>query len=957
MKAVGVRRAAAIYLCAAASALAITAAVPASAAQEASVRAANIEVPPIEYRERKLANGLTIYSMRDTSTPNVLVSLWYDVGSKHDPEARSGFAHLFEHILSRKTRNMPYNMINHIVADVGGTRNASLWYDRTNYFEIVPAPYLETMLWTHAERMARPVVDADVFENERSVVKEELRQRVLAPPYGRVQFLLGENSWDLMPHRRPPIGSIEDLDSATLEDARAFHEAFYGPDTSTLIVSGNFDQAQLDAWIDHYFGDIPRRANPIPLEITTVEPRRTVPRLATKYVPNVPLPMIGTTWRIPGSAHPDLAALSVLQAILARGDNSRLHQSLVNRQQLATSVSVNLMDVQDGGYFAPVVTLAGAASIKDAERALAAEIDLVRTGPPMEDELAEAKNELLADALRDRETFSNRAFAFGEALVRTGDPAALDRRLALVQQVTAADVQRVALAYLAPEARVDLRYLNENQRPEGEEEAWLNPVLLPAFASVPPAQRQPIELAPEGEREQPPGPGPAVAVAQPAIVETRLANGMEVVAVQTGEVPIGTMGFVVKGGSSTDPEGRSGLASFAADLATRGTRTRTAQQIAAALEALGATINSGAGGDGQMLFVTAPAANLEKAGEILADIVQNAAFPEEEVERQRRRSIDSLSVSMNNPGAVANMVAQRVFYGDAPYGRSASPTPASLRAISREDLVEHHRRLWHPANSALVVTGGIEPDQAIAMAQRLLAGWQAQGPAPQLPEQRAGTRQAPRTVVIDLPGAGQAAVVAGVRALDRADPDFYNLLVANAVLGVGSTGRLFEEIRTKRGLSYGASSIVPARRDAAVLSASAQTQNASAAEVAQIFLNEFSRLANEPLSPDQVDRRKVLLTGAYGRQLESSAGFGSAVANLIQQGQSPAEAARYIASVQTVTADAATAAARRFVSGDQASLVIVGDASQFIDSLRALRPDVEVIPATELDLDALARRP
>ncbi|HLL59259.1 MAG TPA: pitrilysin family protein, partial [Allosphingosinicella sp.] len=251
----------------AAGALSMTPAV--GAAQGTSATKSQLSVPPLAYKVRKLKNGLTVYALRDTTTPNVLVSVWYEVGAKHDPAGRSGFAHMFEHILSRKTVNMPYNMINKLTEDVGGVRNASTSWDRTNYYETVPARYLETMLWTHAERMARPVVDAEVFENERNVVKEELRQRVLAPPYGRLfSFVSVDNAWDRMPHRRPTIGSIADLDAAKLEDARAFHEAFYGPDTATLIVSGNFDEAQLNRWVDQYFGSIQPRAKKTSLKIS-----------------------------------------------------------------------------------------------------------------------------------------------------------------------------------------------------------------------------------------------------------------------------------------------------------------------------------------------------------------------------------------------------------------------------------------------------------------------------------------------------------------------------------------------------------------------------------------------------------------------------------------------------------------------------------------------------------------
>ena len=367
---------AALMVSSAAIAAAPAAAQPAS---RAGASAGQLSVPALDFRQRRLANGLNIVSMRDTTTPNVAVSLWYDVGSKHDPQGRSGFAHLFEHILSRKTVNMPYNMINKLTEDVGGTRNASTWYDRTNYYEIVPASYLETMLWTHAERMARPVVDAQVFENERNVVKEELRQRVLAPPYGRLfSFVIGENSFDTLPNRRPTIGSIEQLDAATLDDARAFHEAYYGPDTATLIISGNFDQAQLDAWVDSYFAAVPRRPGRVPLAITAREKPRTAPRMVNAYAPNVPLPVVATTWRIPGSAHRDMAALEVLDAILTQGDNSRFYKGLT-RTGLATQASSNLVDVEDGGYYAPFAILAGGKTVEEVETAMAAEIERVRS--------------------------------------------------------------------------------------------------------------------------------------------------------------------------------------------------------------------------------------------------------------------------------------------------------------------------------------------------------------------------------------------------------------------------------------------------------------------------------------------------------------------------------------------------------------------------------------------------
>jgi zinc protease len=917
---------------------------------------ASLSVPPIAFKSRTLPNGLRVYSLRDTSTPNVVVSVWYEVGSKHDPDKRSGFAHLFEHILSRKTVNMPYNMINRLTEDVGGIRNASVWYDRTNYFEIVPARYLETMLWTHAERMARPVVDAQVFETERNVVKEELRQRVLAPPYGRLRFVLNENSWDRMPHRRPGIGSIEDLDAATLEDARAFHEAFYGPDTAALIVSGNFDEAQLNAWVDRYFGAIPARARKTSLAITEQEEPRTAPRLVDAYAPNVPLPVVGSSWRVPGSNHPDMAALAVLDGILATGENSRLYKSLVYDKQLATQITGELSDNEDGGYYAPYAILAGGKSVEEVERALAAEIERIRTQPVTAAELTEAKNEIVADSLRNRETFSGRAFELGEALVRSGDPRAADLRLAAVQKVTAADVQRVARKYLTAQSRLDFRYRNEKEKPAGVAGTWDNPVPMPRFKSVPPATRPPLALAEEAARQQPPAPGADVPVTPPAIAERKLSNGLTLVTARTGQVPLATMALVLRSGSVTDPAGKAGLAAMAAELATKGTATRSAEQIAAEIERLGAELQTSSGPDGITLSVSAPTANLEAAGRILADIAQNAAFPAAELERERKRALDALSVAMRDPGALAQMVSLPVLYGAAPYGSLPGGTPASLKALTQADLQGHYRSWWHPANAALVVSGGIDAAQASAIAERLFGNWQGQGTPPALPQARAGEARGPRTLVIDLPGAGQAAVVGAVRGIDRADPDYYNLVVANAVLGSGSTGRLFEEVRTKRALSYGAGSGMPARADDSVLTAAAQTKNETAAEVAEIFLQQFDRLGTEPVPADAIEKRKAFVTGGFNRQAETSAGFGAVLASLIQQGMSPAEATRYAAAIQGVTPDAAAKAAGRIVSSKNASVVIVGDASKFIDKLRALRPDVEVIRADQLDLDALSRR-
>jgi zinc protease len=902
-----------------------------------------VTAPPIAFTEWTLPNGLRIVALPDPTTANVMTSVWYDVGGKNDPEGRSGFAHLFEHILSRKTENMPYNMINRLTEDVGGQRNASTGSDRTNYYEIVPAQYLETVLWTHAERMARPVVDEEVFERERSIVKEELRQRVLAPPYGIMQrFLLSENAFDRLPHRRSIIGSIAQLDAATLDDARAFHQAYYGPDTATLIVSGNFDLARLRPMVDRYFGAIPRRATPIPTDITTREARRTTPRHIDANGPNVPLPAVGSIYQIPEAAHPDIPALTVIDAILSTGQNSRLYNALV-RSGKAVQASQFIDPSQEGGYLANFAIINPTADKAEIARIIATEIARLGAEPVSAAELSEAKNQILANVLAGRETASGRAFELGEALVTFGDAKAADRNLDAVTRVTAADVQRAARSWLDPKAVVTFTYTQG----QGGEASYANPVPMPKFISVPPAKGVPAKLNDEARRQSPPPPTAAPQIAQPTIADSRLANGMRLIAAQTGTVPIATISVVLPGGSATDPANKAGTAEFASALADKGTPTRSAEQIAAQLESLGASMNASTTPDGVLFNLTAPTANLAQAGAVMADVIRNANYPEGELDRQRRRSLDALQVALKTPGSVAEMAAPRLFYGDSAYGSVA--TVDSLPRITRADLAAWRAARWHPATAQVVVSGGIAP----AEAQRIVAGmfgdWRSAAPAPQPVVRPAGTAPAPRTVVIDLPEAGQSAVYVGVRAGSRAGADYYPLLLANSVLGVGSNGRLFEEVRTKRGLSYGAYSALPSRADDAVLNATAQTQNATADEVVQVMLDQFAALGTQPAAEDALQKRRLFLGGSLSRQIETSSGFNALVSGLLLQGLPPEEALRLTDRYAAVTPDAAAAVARRYVTPQQASVLVVGKASEFIDDLRKIRPDVVVIPATQLD--------
>jgi len=421
---------------------------------------AQVAMPRIKFQQKTLPNGLRVLSAVDHASPTVAIQVWYHVGSKDDPQGRSGFAHLFEHIMFKATKNMKSEMMDRLTEDVGGFNNAFTNPDVTVYYEVVPSNYLETLLWAEADRLSGLTVDEPNFKSERSVVEEEYRQSYLAPPYGMLEYLIEQQTFTTHPYKRPTIGSIEDLDAASLENVRAFHETFYRPDNATLVVVGDFDPKQLDAWVARYLAPIPKPTIPLP-RVNIKEPERTAERRITHQAPNVPLPAIALTYLAPSEKSPDSEPLQVAATILGQGDSSRLYKSLIYEQQVAQSADAITDLREDAGVFYFNVVLASEKKPEDVERALLAEIKKMQDAPVSAAELNKAKNQLVTNELRQRETSNGKALALGESAVLLGDPNRVNTDLARLQAVTATDIQRVMKKYFTATNRLVIYYLPE----------------------------------------------------------------------------------------------------------------------------------------------------------------------------------------------------------------------------------------------------------------------------------------------------------------------------------------------------------------------------------------------------------------------------------------------------------------------------------------------------------------
>ena len=457
------------------------------------------------------------------------------------------------------------------------------------------------------------------------------------------------------------------------------------------------------------------------------------------------------------------------------------------------------------------------------------------------------------------------------------------------------------------------------------------------------AQAQPYDTPP------PPAPPRPLTIAAPT--EQALPNGLRIITSRREGVPLVTAVLVVLSGSEADPPQLSGLASMTADLLTQGTRHYTAPELAAAAEALGGSLESGAGWGQSLVTITVLTPKLDAALGLVAEAALEPTFAPEEIDRLRTQTLDGLKVAYARASTLASLAVARLTYGTSPWGHPASGTPVSLPRIGRADLVALHRTLFRPDRAVLILTGDIRPDAALALARRHFGSWKAPAEASAAAPAVPASAQGPAMVAIDLPGAGQAGVTMALPLPERQGSDWPVADVMNSVLGSGYSSRLNEEIRIKRGLSYGAGSRIDARDRSALFVASVQTKNESVVEVVKLLQGELDRMAKEPVGADEIAARKAELIGSFSRSVETTAGLASALRGLVVTGRSPEGLKTRIPALEAVSpAEVQRYAAAHLGAADR-RIAVAGIAERFAAGLRATTPGLAVIPADELDFD------
>jgi zinc protease len=884
-----------------------------------------VTLPEIKYEKYELPNGLDVILYEDHALPTVTVNVWYHVGSKNEKPGRTGFAHLFEHMMFEGSEHHPEDFSNDAI---GGEDNGSTAEDRTNYYSVVPGNYLERLLWMESDRMGflLPAMTQQDLDIQRDVVKNERRERVDNTPYAKSDELILPAIYPPgHPYSHSVIGSMEDLSAASLEDVKDFFRTYYAPNNASLCIAGDFNPAQVKTWIEKYFGTIPPGA-PIDRIETWVPQLDGVTRLSAED--RISLPRLYSVWPAPPQFAPGDAELDLLCDVLTSGKTSRLYKALVYEQQIAQTVSAYLDSREIGSLLAIEITAREGHTLDEIERAMDAVLKNVLEKGIRPDELAAVQTATEAGFVRSLQrvggfySISDRLNLYNTYL---GEPNRFQWDVNRYTKATVADVHRAARQYLDLNRRVILYLI-----PQGD--------LTPAVVDV--------------DRTGEPASAAEPAFAPPVIQRATLSNGVPLFLVEKHALPLVQINMVFRGGYAADPADKPGLATLTADMLDEGTASRNALQISEEVKKLGAQLNLSASWDGAYAGINVLKTKLDAVLALLSDVITKPAFPPEELERRRQSTLGAIQQQLRQPFALALKTYGRLLYGKShPYGQpySGTGTEASVTSITRDDVLNFYRHFYGLNNAAFIVVGDITLDDAKAKLERAFAAWKpgkVEVPDIPVPTPPAATR----IYLVDKPGAPQSTVVIGHLGLKRSDPDFTGCEVLNNTLGGGSISRLYLNLREQHGYTYGVFSNFSSRRGIAPFSAYTQVQTDVTDKAILECLKELRDIRGpRPLTVSELAASKGNLIKGFPQNFETFGELAGQLNTIFLQDLPLTEWSTYVSRVSGVTPEEATRLAGAHINPDALLIVVVGDRQKIEAPLRALNlGEVTVVRPDEL---------
>jgi zinc protease len=905
--------------------------IPNASAQAAALATTR---PQLKFEKYRLKNGLDVILSEDHRVPLVAVNLWYHVGPANERPGRTGFAHLFEHMMFEGSKHVGSKAHFRYLETAGASDiNGTTDFDRTNYFETLPSNQLELALWLESDRMGflLNTLDREKLANQRDVVRNERRQSTEGEPYGLVEEELFHQ---LFPSNHPyypsVIGSHRDIEAARLNDVREFFRQYYTPNNASLAIVGDIDPVHAKTLVEKYFGTLPP-GPPVP-KIAATTPPITAGRSST-VTDQVNLPRVYMGWLTPAIFSPGNAESELLAQILGGGKSSRLYKELVYKKQIAQDVQVENQSLLLGSVFELQATAKPGVKPEQIEQAIDHELARLRDEGPTQAELDRARNVTESRIIQRLERlggFGGKADRLNMYNHYLSDPGYLPKDLERYDKVTTGSLKRVAQEQLKASARAVVygvpgkKVIDDPPRTKEEEEKE--------------AKETSALAAHENDepwRANPPPPGLSSQLQLPAPASFRLENGLTVLLVEQHELPVVAANLVVLSGSDANPIDKSGLASFTAAMLQEGTTKRSPLQIADDAAQIGATLNTASNSDFSTVTVRTLKSTIDPGLDLVADLALRPKFEEKEIDRVRKQRLTQILQQRDDPFQTGLTVFNRAVYGTRhPYGYNELGTTASNQAITRAEMEGFWKAGYVPANSALVFAGDLTAPQARSLAQKYFGGWT--GAATRNPAPKVEATASRSIYLVDKPGAPQSALLVGGVGVPRSTPDYAALEVMNSSLGGLFSSRLNMNLREQHGYTYGAFSRFFYRRGAGPYLAGSAIRTDATAPALEETLKELDHIRTAPLSADELKLAKGAVSLSLAGLFETSPQTASTAAELYVYDLPLDFYRRLPAQIDQVDAAQVAQVASKYVHPDSARIVIVGDRAKVEPEIRKL---------------------
>jgi len=872
--------------------------------------AQSVDIP---YQKFVLDNGLTVIIHEDHKAPIVAVNVWYHVGSKNEKSGKTGFAHLFEHLMFNGSENYKgeYFMAMEKIGatDINGTTNE----DRTNYFQNVPVSALDVPLWMESDRMGHLLgaITQDVLDEQRGVVMNEKRQYE-NEPYALSDELIATNCFPKgHPYSWTVIGSMEDLKAASLEDAHEWFKTYYGAANAVIAVAGDIATDEALAKVKKYFGDIPAGPPISRYDAWTAKRTGAHRQVAQDRVPQARLYKV---WNAPGWGTGCANKLELVADLLASGKNSRLYKRLVYDEQIATNVSAYVDAREIASLFRIEATAKPGVDLAKVEKAVNEELARFLKDGPTAAELERVKAQHIAGVIRGLERiggFGGKSDVLASSMVYGGSPDAYKKNLLMIEKATPKDVHEAANHWLSDGVYI----LEVHPYPEYKVEAS------------------------QVDRTKLPEPGETPDVEFPKLERATLSNGLKVILARRDAVPVVSFRLILDAGYAADQFGRPGTASLALNMLDEGTKTRTSLQINEELQRLGATLGAGSDLDSSQVAMTALKANLDASLALYADVILNPSFPEADFERLRAQTLAGIEQEKAQPIALALRIFPKLLYGEGhAYGNplTGSGTPEAVAAMTLEDLRKFHTTWFKPNNATLVVVGAAGMDELQPKLEKLFSGWQP-GETPEKNIAEVAAKDAPEVYLLDKPGAPTSVILGGFITLPKANPDEIAIQMMNAILGGQFTSRINMNLREDKHWSYGAGSVAFDAKGQRPYIIYGWVQADKTKESVYEAGKEVADITGaRPPTADELERNKSGLVLGLPGQWETSAAVSASIAEMVIYGYPEDYFETYAGKVKGLTLDEVAAAAKTALRPGAVVWVVVGDRAKVAPTLKEL---------------------